>query len=107
MSVATDRANANRDRYISLAANLRDAWRLGDKSWIDLAILAVTKLKPGSASADAVFTIELDGEHSSIHSQAPWGGDPADLLDRAISALQAERAALDGCPIHHAKGAGR
>lgn len=59
-----------------------------------------------SNNADAVFTIELDGEHSSLHSQAFRGGDPADLLWRAIAVLWAEREALVDCPIHNAEQSG-
>lgn len=99
--VSVARANANRDRHTALATALRAAWREGDKSWLDLAGIALDTLKPGSAKADAVFIVELhpDG-HSSVSTHAHWGGDPQDLLSRAIAALRAEEADLANCPVH-------
>lgn len=95
------RLNADRIRQERLAEGLRHAWKSGTKSWLDLAVMVLEELKPGRVDADAVFTIELRRDRSQVRTQANWGGEPADLLDRAIVALRAERAALDACPMHN------
>jgi hypothetical protein len=94
------RQNAERDRHEALATALRNAWRNEKKSWLDLAGIALATLQPGRADADAVFTVELQSDRSMVRTQAHWGGDPEDLLTRAIDALKAELAALKACPIH-------
>lgn len=101
MATQLPRQNAERDRHDALARALRAAWYEGNKSWVDLAGIALGILKPGSARADAVFTIELheDGS-SSVRTRAEWGGDPEAILARGIAALQAEAGDLKICPYH-------
>ncbi len=51
----------------------------------------------------ALFTIRVWPNRTQLRVLAAPGADPATILDLAISALTAERAALENCPIHQAK----
>lgn len=53
----------------------------------------------------AEFTIRVFGEHTQMRARARKGGNPGDLLDRAIAALMAERGDLEQCPIHRDEAA--
>lgn len=60
----------------------------------------ISELRTPPLFYDAVFTISLFKNHSTIHTKARKGIIPYDLLSRAIVALKEERDALKGCPVH-------
>lgn len=51
----------------------------------------------------AKFEVYIWPDRSSLHVLAAPGADPGTILDQAIAALQAERAALANCPVHKAR----
>lgn len=53
----------------------------------------------------AEFTIRVFGEHTQMRARARKGGNPGELLDRAIAALMAERGDLEQCPVHRDEAA--